>query len=110
MPWPHAREDYRVAYPTAPRPRLEVHDHPFDVLDVSQHGIRFRLGDAAPPEAGNELQGVIRFRRGEAVTVRGVVLRVDAGEVAVHLEEGVPLRIIREEQRVLLDRHRNPAK
>lgn len=106
MSWPHAREYFRVAYPTALRPRLEVLDHHFDILDVSERGMRFRLGKAAAPDAGNELQGVVRFRRGETITVRGVVVRVDDGEVATRLDDGIPLRVIMEEQRFLLDRHR----
>jgi len=107
MSWPHAREYYRVAYPTSLRPRLEVLDHQFDVVDVSERGLRFRLGQAAAPDAGNEVQGTIRFRRGDTVPIRGVVVRVDEnGEVAARLDDGVPLRVIMEEQRFLLDRHR----
>lgn len=104
--WPHAREHYRVAYPTPLRPRLDVHDFEFDVVDVSERGLRFRLGKAAPPEPGNEVEGVVRFRRGDTVTVRGVIVRVREGEVSARLEEGIPLRVIMDEQRFLLDRHR----
>jgi hypothetical protein len=110
MPWPHAREYFRVAYPSALRPRLDVQDYQFDVVDVSERGLRFRLGQAQPPESGNEVQGVVRFRRGEEVTVRGIVVRVDAGEVAARLEEGIPLGVIMGEQRFLLDRHRSPRR
>ena len=107
MAWVHEREHYRVAYPTQLRPRFLVQGFTFDVIDISERGLRFRLGEAEAPEAGNEVQGVVRFRRGETITVRGSVLRVDGREVAVRLEEGVPLRVIMEEQRFLLDRHRH---
>jgi hypothetical protein len=107
MAWAHEREHYRVAYPTSLRPKLLVHGVSFDVVDISERGVRFRLGTAAAPERGFEVQGVIRFRRGETVTVRGSVLRVVQGEVAVHLEEGIPLRVVMDEQRFLLDRHRH---
>jgi len=107
MAWAHEREHYRVAYPTALRPKLLVQGHTFDVVDISERGIRFRLGKAEEPAPGFELLGAVRFRRGETITVRGVVLRVVQGEVAVKLEEGVPLRVIMEEQRFLLDRHRH---
>lgn len=106
MSWPHAREYYRVAYPTSLRPRLEVLDHQFDVVDVSERGLRFRLGKAAAPEPGNEVQGTLQFRRGDTVPIRGVVVRIDDGEVATRLDEGIPLRVIMAEQRFLLDRHR----
>ncbi len=107
MSWAHEREHYRVAYPTQLRPRFLVQGFTFDVVDISERGLRFRLGEADAPEPGNEVQGVVRFRRGETITVRGSVLRLDGKEVAVRLEEGVPLRVIMEEQRFLLDRHRH---
>lgn len=107
MPWAHEREHYRVAYPTKLRPRFEVQDFTFDVVDISERGLRFRLGSAVEPAPGNEVQGTVRFRRGETITVRGTVLRVIDHEVAMRLEEGVPLRVIMEEQRFLLDRHRH---
>lgn len=107
MPWVHEREHYRVAYPTQLRPKFLVQGFTFDVVDISERGLRFRLGDAATPDAGNEVQGTVRFRSGETITVRGTVLRVDGREVAVRLEEGVPLRVIMEQQRFLLDRHRH---
>jgi hypothetical protein len=107
MAWAYDREHYRVAYPTALRPKLLVHGVSFDVVDISERGIRFRLGSAQAPEPGFELHGVLRFRRGETITIRGAVLRVDQGEVAARLEEGIPLRVVMEEQRFLLDRHRH---
>ncbi len=107
MAWAHEREHYRVAYPTSLRPKLLVQGHTFDVVDISERGIRFRLEKAEEPGPGFEVQGAVRFRRGETVNVRGVVLRVVQGEVAAKLEEGVPLRVIMEEQRYLLDRHRH---
>lgn len=107
MAWAHDREHYRVAYPTSLRPKLLVQGHTFDVVDISERGIRFRLEKAEEPSPGFEVQGTVRFRRGETITVRGIVLRVVQGEVAARLEEGVPLRVIMEEQRYLLDRHRH---
>lgn len=107
MAWQHSREYYRVAYPTSLRPRLEVQGHFFDVIDVSEKGMRFTLGKTAePPRLGDEVAGTIRFRRGEEVQVRGAVARLDGREVAVRLEDGIPLRTIMEEQRFLLNRHR----
>ncbi len=109
MGWQHPREHYRVAYPTVARPKLLVQGHTFDVVDVSERGIRFRLGEATPPTPGFEIEGTVRFKRGETVDVRGTVLRLDDGEVCARLEQGVPLRVIMEEQRFLLQRYRNPG-
>jgi PilZ domain len=107
MAWAHEREHYRVAYPTALRPKLLVHGVSFDVVDICERGLRFRLGTADAPQPGFEVQGVIRFKRGETVNVRGTVLRVVQGEVSAKLDEGIPLRVVMDEQRYLLDRNRH---
>jgi hypothetical protein len=107
MAWAHEREHYRVAYPSALRPKLVVHGLGFDVVDISERGIRFRLGNAHEPDPGLELQGEVRFKRGETITVRGTVLRVHNGEVAAHLDDGIPLRLVMDEQRFILDRNRH---
>jgi hypothetical protein len=51
-PGDSAREFYRIAYPAKARPRLHVSGFDFEVLDLSERGIRFRLGEAMAPEAG----------------------------------------------------------
>jgi hypothetical protein len=107
MSWVHNREYYRIAYPSALRPKLLVQGHTFDVVDICEKGIRFRLGEAGAPDVGWELEGTVRFRRGDTVSVRGIILRIVQGEVAARLEDGVPLRSIMEEQRFLLDRRRH---
>ncbi len=106
MGWVHEREHYRVAYPAALRPRFLVQGFTFEVVDISERGLRFRLSDATEPEPGNEVEGTIRFRSGETITVQGHILRVVNQEVAVRLDSGVPLRLIMEQQRYLLDRRR----
>jgi PilZ domain-containing protein len=101
-----AREYYRIAYPAKARPKLEVLGFVFEVLDLSERGIRFRLGDASPPEAGFQLQGTVTFVRGVSAEVTGTVLRVRDGQVAAVLDKGVPPSVIRAEQRFLLENAR----
>ena len=102
----HNREHYRIAYPSSLRPRLYVLGHPFEVLDLSERGLRFRLGEAVPPQPGNELRGELRFHQGESLPVVGTIVRVADGNAGVSLDERVPLRVIMAEQRRLLDRQR----
>jgi hypothetical protein len=97
-----------VVYPVASRPKLLVQNFSFEVLDLSVGGIRFRLGDAVPPEPGNAFEGEIQFRRGGSIRLRGTVVRVNRGEASARLSVEIPLRVVLDEQRSLLLRHRAP--
>ena len=106
------RRHYRVVYPKQVRPRLLTPEGTFEVLDLSEGGLRFggvsaEAGDGRPPPpaAGDVVVGRVTFARGAAVDVRGRVIRAGQGEVAVELAEGVPFREILEEQRYLLARN-----
>jgi PilZ domain. len=78
-PGDSAREFYRIAYPAKARPRLHVSGFDFEVLDLSERGIRFRLGEAMAPEAGHQLRGTVRFVRG--VSAEGEVQSSGYGTV-----------------------------
>ena len=106
MPGDSPREYYRIAYPAKARPRLDVSGFEFEVLDLSERGIRFQLGQMAAPEPGHQLKGTVKFMRGVTAPVWGTILRVRDGQVAALLEEGVPASVIRAEQRFLLENAR----
>ncbi len=100
------RAHYRLAYPVLERPRLLLGDAGLEVVDCSERGLRLRVGDTPMPALGTRLRGTLVFRRGETEEVEGAVVRVQAGEVAVHLtERGVPFSRIWEEQRWLRSRY-----
>lgn len=109
MEWPHPREHYRIHYPDTARPRFISGERDRDVVDVSEQGLRFRLAADEKTEAGESVEGIVRFRRGQEVKIAGTVMRVDGREVAVRLDTGVPLQIIIEEQRHLRELHRGSA-
>ena len=106
MPGDSPREYYRIAYPAKARPRLEVAGFDFEVLDLSERGIRFQLGAATAPDPGYQLKGTVKFLRGVTAEVEGRILRVRDGQVAALLDEGVPASVIRAEQRFLLENAR----
>lgn len=105
MSWQHDREHYRIQYPAAARPRLVVNGVTYEVLDLSEGGLRVQLpADAPAPAPDTELGGVLRFRRDdEIVVVRGRVLRTDERHVAIRLEIGLGFRVVLDEQRYLLE-------
>jgi hypothetical protein len=109
MPQTHfacQRAHYRLAYPVLERPRLLLEDAGVEVVDCSEMGLRFRIGDHPMPGLGAHVQGTLVFRLGETEEVEGVVVRFQAGEVALHLTgRGVPFSRIWEEQRRLRSRY-----
>lgn len=105
MQWRHEREHYRIQYPAAARPRLVANGVTYDVLDLSEGGIRVLVPEGEPaPGLDAELSGVLRFRRDdEIVVMRGRVLRVEDRHVAIRLEVGLGFRVVLDEQRYLLE-------
>jgi hypothetical protein len=109
MSYEHERAHYRITYPTAARPRLLVGDLVHSVLDPSEQGMRLRLAEGHEKQLGDEINGLLRFRRGEELRIMGKVIRVREGEVALQLSVGVPFRLVLEEQRYLREFHRGSA-
>ena len=100
------REHYRIMYPTAARPRLLGDGLDRQVIDLCEQGLRYRPAEGESRAVGDEVNGVVHFRRGEEMRVLGTVVRVGEHEVALRLSVGVPLRLVLEEQRYLRARHR----
>jgi PilZ domain-containing protein len=103
---PAERKHVRIQYPTAARPSLLVDGQACEVLDISEGGVRFRVGDDVALEVGDAISGRVRFQRTAAVDVKGTVLRIVGREVAARLDVGVPLKAVIEEQRYLREVHR----
>ena len=96
------REYYRIEYPPAEQPTLLSDRGGYVVHDCSERGMRFEPPAGDTIECGSRVRGVLRFRRGDEAEVEGVVVRVDAGGVAVQLREpGIPFALILQEQRRL---------
>jgi hypothetical protein len=109
MDWPHPREHYRIQYPTSARPLLAMGPIEYEVVDVSEQGLRFRAAEDERWKLGDLVAGVVRFQRRDEARVNGVVVRIVEREIAVHLSTGVPLRVIISEQRYLREHHRGSA-
>ena len=103
------REHYRIMYPTAARPRFIGGGLEREVLDLCEQGLRYRAADGETRSVGDQVEGIVRVRRGEEVPVLGTVVRVIDREIALRLSVGVPLRLVLDEQRYLRERHRGSA-
>jgi hypothetical protein len=96
------RNHYRIAFPLAERPSLVVERLTFDVVECSETGLRFDVGDRRSPEMGSRLMGQILFRSGESLDVGGDVVRLKDGSVALALQPpGIPFALIIRQQRYL---------
>jgi hypothetical protein len=99
---PSRRALYRVTYPIAERPAVEIGRAVHDVIDCSEQGLRYEVRDRRVPKVGSTVSGTIRFRYGESIEIVGEVIRTRAGLVALSLENpGIPFAHILAEQRYL---------
>jgi hypothetical protein len=105
----HEREHYRIMYPTAARPRFVSGDLERDVVDLCEVGLRYRAADNETCGLGDEVEGLVRVRRGEEIPVLGNVVRLEGREVALRLSVGIPLRVVLDEQRYIREHHRGSA-
>lgn len=83
----------RLSFAGRVAPRLETEAESYEILDLSQGGVRFRMperpGNAERPVTiGDILRATIRFPADRAVTIAGRVLRIAGNEAAVRLEDG----------------------
>lgn len=103
MKYPFDRGEYRIPYPPTARPRLRVGEREVAVVDCSQRGLRYVAEAGEAPEIGSTIEGrVCLLSKREWLDVSGTVVRVQDGEVAVHLERpGIPMQRVFDEQRYL---------
>lgn len=105
------REFYRLEFPPPERPRLLVGRQCYEVIDCSARGVRLRVAEQPLPSLGEVVEGHLRFRRQGQLFVRGSVIRIQNGEIALHLaDRDIPIALIRGEERHMLNHYRTWAK
>jgi PilZ domain-containing protein len=104
------REHYRIMYPTAARPRFSTSMLEREVIDLCEMGMRYRAADGESRRIGDEVEGVVRVRRGAELGVLGTVVRIEGDEIAMRLRLGIPLRVVLDEQRYIREHHRSSVR
>lgn len=97
MSYEFERAHYRIQYPESARPVFVPGHLPrgYPVIDCSEKGIRYQPEDPHLPRIGTEARGTVRFRSGEEVAVSGTVVRIQDGDVALHLTAAaIPWRVL----------------
>ena len=95
------RAFFRVEYPFNARPFLGLGEESYEILDLSEQGLRFSLEGKKPPDLLSTVKAVIRFVDTEWA-VEGTPIRSTVREVCLLLKKGIPWRRILEEQRRLI--------
>ncbi len=95
------REHFRIRYPIAGRPGLSLLNYVFEVIDVSEHGIRFAGNKINQLQVEMELPATITFSDGSSLKVHGRILRVDKKVVVMYMPESIPFVKIVAEQRFI---------
>jgi hypothetical protein len=101
-PWSQERAFPRLQYPSHLRPYLVTRHDLCEVVDCSARGVRY--GSTVDlPAVGTLVSGRLCFRSGTEVAIRGRVVRVQSGEVALELDEAhaIPAEVIAAEEAVL---------
>jgi len=93
------REHYRIIYPVSCRPKLAINNIQYEVIDISEKGIRFLHEDMCTLQPGSETRIRITFHNGESLEIKCRVLRFDGTAAVLSLLEGIPFEIIIGEQR-----------
>jgi hypothetical protein len=99
------REHYRIDYPLSKRGKIIVRGSEFKVIDVSQRGIKFSI-ESNPNGTwvvSNSVKGSITFLVGKQRLFQGRIIRVSANDVILHLDDDIPLGLMNEEHRFIIN-------
>jgi len=99
------RQFFRLEYPPLDRPKLLLMGRSYEVMDLSENGIRFAATDPINFPVNSALIGSIVFHDGTTAPVTGLVLRVQPHQVIAELRTGVSLAVMMNEQRRLIQKY-----
>ena len=85
----------RVEYPTGTGPRLVIDEYEYEVMDISERGVKFITDypERFSPRL-KEIAGNIIFRDGKSCEIQGAILRIERAQfspetrIAIFLYEG----------------------
>ena len=107
------RQHFRLKFQINDRPKLKVlrtdpgvmqgkKSFTYDVIDISEQGIRFRYTGGI---VENPLKGTICFHSSDPWKFSGNIIRIQNNQICLILEEAIPLRVLVKEQRYLFDKY-----
>jgi hypothetical protein len=102
------RGHYRLEYPVSDRPSVLVNGHQYEVVDVSEQGMKFKCQNKITPDKDSPFKATVFFKDGKSFDVSGTILRYDAeqDQCVVQLTKGIPLAKMIEEQLLLIRKYK----
>ena len=104
------REFFRVVYPVTDRPTLEIDGKEYQIVDLSEFGIKFFTHSVGAFYANLPVRIQITFHDGKTLNLLGTILRLEGEgeeeEIAVILlSKEIPTSRIMKEQRYLINKY-----
>ncbi|NBX68207.1 MAG: PilZ domain-containing protein [Proteobacteria bacterium] len=96
------RQFFRLEYPAKSGPRFLSGGVSYQVLDISEQGMRLGTHSNRGLKVGGKFAGSLTFTGGETFLVYGIVKRITEETVAIQLAKPIPYRIIMAEQRRII--------
>ena len=97
------RDYFRVEFPKTYYPVMHLEEGQYEVVDVSERGVRFKINDDNKFKEKEELVAIIQFPDGDIFDCSGQVVRMDDHAVSLSLSSPLPLKKIRSEHLYLLN-------
>jgi hypothetical protein len=90
------RKNPRIEYFNIERPRLKIGKHKFEVLDISQRGLKF-LNDKEV-NLSEHISGKLTFLCGESIDIEGSLIWEQDDDFGLYLKNLIPSDMIQKEK------------
>lgn len=95
------RQGYRIVYPQGYHPSLIIRDKQFDILDLSETGLRFKMLESVKLP-GDLFHAQVKIHDGSSIEVLGRIIRIAGDQAAMFMVvKKIPYQIILSEQAYL---------
>lgn len=94
-----------MEFPITYHPSVSYQSSVYDVHDLSEFGVKFKVGINNPFTAGDEVDANIIFPDGEKFKLSGQIIRIDGIYAIIHLRKPIPLSKVRAEHLHLIQNY-----
>ena len=96
------RRHYRVRYPITVRPLFVSQLGTFEVVELSEGGIKFRFDRDSLEYLNFTIFGEIQFHDGKSVPIQGNIIRLERNRAVAQLTSQIPPKRIRKEELLVI--------